>query len=66
MLVKGATGLNVLGKDNYKTSREAFKFWDLVRLLSEIRRLVDIGSGNAVMAELTSLIRVENCRKSVC
>ena len=28
-------GFNGLGKDNYKTKREAFKFWDLVRLILE-------------------------------
>ena len=29
-------GFNGLGKDNYKTRREPFKFGDLVRLISEI------------------------------
>ena len=29
-------GFNGLGKDNYKTGRESFKFWDLVRFVLEI------------------------------
>ena len=28
-------GFNGLGKDNYKMRREAFKFWDLVRLIHD-------------------------------
>ena len=31
-------GFNGLGKDNSKTRRETFKFWDLVRLILEIWR----------------------------
>ena len=33
-------GFNGLGKDNYKMIREAFKFWDLVRLILETLRYV--------------------------
>ena len=29
-------GFYRLGKDNYKTNRESFKFWDLVRFISEM------------------------------
>ena len=29
---------NGFGKDNYKTIREAFKFWELVSLILEILR----------------------------
>ena len=32
------SGFNGLSKDNYKTRRETFKFWDLVRLILEILR----------------------------
>ena len=31
-------GFNGLGKDDYKTRRESFKFWDYVRLLLDILR----------------------------
>ena len=31
------TCFNELGKDNYKTRRETFKFWDLVSLILEVR-----------------------------
>ena len=31
-------GFNGLGKDKYKLRREAFKFWDLVRLILETLR----------------------------
>ena len=31
-------GFNGLGKDNYKMRREAFKFWDLMRLILETLR----------------------------
>ena len=31
-------GLNGLGKYTYKTRRESFKFWDLVRLILDILR----------------------------
>ena len=31
-------GFNELGKDNCKTRRETFKFWDLVRLILEVWR----------------------------
>ena len=31
-------GFNALGKDNCKTRRETFKFWDLVRIALEARR----------------------------
>ena len=33
-------GFNGLGKDNYKMRREAFKFWDLVRLILETLRYI--------------------------
>ena len=33
-------GFNRLGKDNYKIRREAYKFWDLVRLILETLRYV--------------------------
>ena len=33
-------GFNGLGKDNYKMRREAFKFWDLVRLKLETLRYI--------------------------
>ena len=32
------SGFNGLGKDNYQMRREAFKFWDLVRLILETLR----------------------------
>ena len=31
-------GVNGFGKDKYKMRREAFKFWDLVRLILETLR----------------------------
>ena len=30
------SSFNGLGKDNYKTRQETFKFWDLVQLILEI------------------------------
>ena len=30
------SGSNGLGKDNYKTTRYTFEFWDLVRLILEV------------------------------
>ena len=42
-------GFNELGKDNYKMRREAFKFWDLVRLILETSRYITIETiGNTV------------------
>ena len=39
IVVFGLTpGFNGLGKDNCKTRRETFKFWDLVRLPQEVLR----------------------------
>ena len=35
-------GFNILRKDNCKLKREAFKFWDLVRLISEILRYIPL------------------------
>ena len=35
-------GFNGLGKDNCKTRRESFKFWYLVRLISEILRYISL------------------------
>ena len=35
-------GFNGLGKDNYKMRREAFKFWDLVRLILETLRYASV------------------------
>ena len=35
-----ASGFNGLGKDNYQMRREAFKFWDLVRLILETLRYI--------------------------
>ena len=29
-------GFNGLGKDNFKTGREAFQFWDMVHLILEV------------------------------
>ena len=37
-IIKLTHDLNRLHKDNYKTRRETFKFWDLVRLILEIFR----------------------------
>ena len=42
-------GFNGLCKDNYKMRREAFKFWDLVRLTLETLRLVN---GNPISVPL--------------
>ena len=43
-------GFNGLGKGNYRMRREAFKFWDLVRLVLDTLRLVtyadDLPQGN--------------------
>ena len=36
-------GLKGLGKDDFKTRWESFKFWDLVRLILEILRYIQIG-----------------------
>ena len=35
-------GFNGLGKDNCKTRRKSFKFWYLVRLVSEILRYISL------------------------
>ena len=34
-VLNSTPGFNGLGKDNYKMTREAFEFWDLVRLIWE-------------------------------
>ena len=39
------SGFNGLGKDNYQMRREAFKFWDLVRLILETLRYYHLSQG---------------------
>ena len=38
IMLDSTLGFNRLGKDNCKTRRETFKFWDLVRLILEVWR----------------------------
>ena len=57
-------GFNVLGKDSYKMTREAFKFWDLVRLILETLRYVYIMLPKIISAWQGSLcfFHLEICR----
>ena len=50
-------GFNGLGKDNYKTRREAVKFWDLVRLILDTLRYWDSAGRLFCIIGIFSLVR---------
>ena len=54
-------GFNGLGKDNCKTRRETFKFWDLVRLIQEVLRyLTHWGRATHVCISKLTIIGSDN------